>query len=317
MLATNFSMELLETFLVVAEAGNVSKAAQILHRSQPAISERLQRLTEFVGEPLYYPVGRGIRLTAAGEAYLAPAKRLRELQNELADMRKRRTQLQQGQLRIAATNTVANYFLPRYLVQFRQQYPQVELFLKGGISDWSQYSLLDWDLFFLEDRHPDIEIPKHYQLVPWLQDEILTIFPPEHPLATQQELDFADLLAYPIVWREPQSGIRRLVLQEFRARHLEPTIRIEVSSVEAMGTAVAAGLGIGFITQRALQHRPDWQLHGRRIPKSQGIHWTLYLVAPQPPYQSHILARFLESIGLPDRNFSSQETGAAMTSHGN
>jgi len=103
-------LELLETFLVVAETGSVSKAAQALYRSQPAISERLQRLTEMAGEPLYHSVGRGIRLTPAGEAYLTPARRLRVLKDELEDMFQRRRHLQEGILKIAATNTVANYF---------------------------------------------------------------------------------------------------------------------------------------------------------------------------------------------------------------
>ncbi|WP_312260818.1 LysR family transcriptional regulator [Candidatus Igneacidithiobacillus taiwanensis] len=86
------SLELLESFLALAESGSVSKAAQILHRSQPAISERLQRLTELAGEPLYYGMGRGVRLTAAGEAYLAPARRLRDPKREWSDMVQRRRQ---------------------------------------------------------------------------------------------------------------------------------------------------------------------------------------------------------------------------------
>lgn len=286
------SLELLETFLVVAECGSVSKAAHILHRSQPAISERLQRLTELVGEPLYYGVGRGVRLTAAGEAYLAPARRLRDLKREWSDMVQRRRQLQEGVLKIAATNTVANYFLPQYLVRFRQDYPEVELQLRGGITDWSQYSLLDWDLFFLEEGTPMKGLPPHYAASPWLEDEILAIFPRGHAFAQKPKLDLADLAREPLVWREAQSGIRQRILQEFRKIGIDPNIRIEVNGVEAMGTAVAAGLGIGFITSTALRYRPDWAIESRRV--GDPIHWTLYLVAPQTPYRSHTIARFLE-----------------------
>ncbi|MEL5848115.1 MAG: LysR family transcriptional regulator substrate-binding protein [Candidatus Igneacidithiobacillus chanchocoensis] len=77
---------------------------------------------------------------------------------------------------------------------------------------------------------------------------------------------------------------------------IEPTIRIEVNGVEALGTAVAAGLGIGFITSTALRHRPDWALESRRL--GDPINWTLYLylVAPKAPYRSQTIARFLQYV---------------------
>ena len=294
---TKIPFDLLETFLTVAEQGSVSQAAKLLHRSQPAISERLQRLTELAGEPLYIPVGRGVRVTPAGEAYLGPSKKLRALREELDDMQQRRQGLQEGILRIAATNTVANYFLPQYLVRFREEHPAVELIVRGGVSDWSGYSLMDWDLFFLEEGTPVDSLPPQYQSTPWIEDEILAIFPANHPLAKKSFLTLADLVDEPLIWREAQSGVRQRVLQEFRKQGLEPAIRIEVMGVEAMGTAVAAGLGIGFITHAALRHRLDWQVLSRRI--GERIHWSLYLVAPTAPYRSHTLARFLRYLQVP------------------
>ena len=142
--------ELLLTFLTVARSGGISAAARVLHRSQPAVTERLQKLTQQVGEPLTMRSGRGIRLTPAGEALLSTAQRMRDVVDEFDDIVLRRQRLQNGVLRIAATNTVANYFLPQHLVAFRRQFPEVELQLRGGIIDWSDISLSDWDLFFLE-----------------------------------------------------------------------------------------------------------------------------------------------------------------------
>mgnify|MGYP000901826212 CR=1 FL=1 len=295
------TLELLETFWAVAETGSVSAAAKLLHRSQPAISERLQRLNEILGEALYLPNGRGVRLTAAGKAYLASAQRLMELKVEVAEIAYRRSHLQEGALRIAATNTIANYFLPQHLVAFRRDHPEVEIIMKGGMSDWSQNALLAWDLLFIEEGSEEVPLPRTYQLRPWLQDEILTIFPSDHPLAGRPELTLEDLLAFPIVWRELQSGVRARVLQEFARLGLQVPIRLEVNGVEAMGNAVAAGLGVGFITRTALRHRPDWQVVSRRLPMPQGIHWTLYLAVPEPAYQSRTLAAFLWQIGVGQR----------------
>ena len=286
--------ELLLTFLTVARSGWVSAAARALHRSQPTVTERLQKLTQHVGEPLTMRSGRGIRLTPAGEALLATAQRLRDVVDEFDDIVLRRQRLQNGVLRIAATNTVANYFLPQRLVAFQRQFPDVELQLRGGVIDWSDISLSDWDLFFLEGE-PDLEeLPSYYMVTPWLHDEIMTIFPEGHPLLAQDDLSLESLMSYPIIWRERASGIRRSVEQVFRDAHLMPKQSIEVTGVEAVGAAVDAGLGIGFVTAAALRRRKDWRVNARRLPAPHGIQWTLYMARPQPIYQSHTIQAFLQ-----------------------
>ncbi|WP_436394950.1 LysR family transcriptional regulator [Acidithiobacillus ferriphilus] len=286
--------ELLLTFLMVARSGGVSAAARALHRSQPTVTERLQKLTQHVGEPLTMRSGRGIRLTPAGEALLATAQRLRDVVDEFDDIVLRRQRLQNGVLRIAATNTVANYFLPQCLVAFQRQFPDVELQLRGGIIDWSDISLSDWDLFFLEGEADLEELPSYYMVTPWLHDEIMTIFPEGHPLLAQDDLSLESLMSYPIIWRERASGIRRSVEQVFRDAHLMPKQSIEVTGVEAVGAAVDAGLGIGFVTAAALRRRKDWRVNARRLPAPHGIQWTLYMARPQPIYQSHTIQAFLQ-----------------------
>ncbi|WP_409408874.1 LysR family transcriptional regulator [Acidithiobacillus ferriphilus] len=286
--------ELLLTFLTVARSGGVSAAARALHRSQPTVTERLQKLTQHVGEPLTMRSGRGIRLTPAGEALLATAQRLRDVVDEFDDIVLRRQRLQNGVLRIAATNTVANYFLPQCLVAFQRQFPDVELQLRGGIIDWSDISLFDWDLFFLEGEADLEELPSYYMVTPWLHDEIMTIFPEGHPLLAQDDLSLESLMSYPIIWRERASGIRRSVEQVFRDAHLMPKQSIEVTGVEAVGAAVDAGLGIGFVTAAALRRRKDWRVNARRLPAPHGIQWTLYMARPQPIYQSHTIQAFLQ-----------------------
>ncbi|MBE7567084.1 MULTISPECIES: LysR family transcriptional regulator [Acidithiobacillus] len=296
--------ELLLTFLTVAKSGGISAAARVLHRSQPAVTERLQKLSQMVGEPLTMRHGRGIQLTPAGEALLTTAQRMREVIDEFEDIILRRQRLQSGVLRIAATNTVANYFLPERLVAFQQQFPDVEIQLRGGVIDWESIALSDWDLFFLEGGLDLEGLPSYYAVTPWLDDEIMTIFPEGHALLQRDVLNLEDLMAYPLIWREPGSGIRRSVEKVFRDAGLNPRQSIEVTGVEAVGAAVDAGLGIGFVTAAALICRKDWRVQARRLPAPHGIQWTLYMARPQPAYQSHTIRAFLEfletaTVGLP------------------
>ncbi len=290
--------ELLLTFLTVAQSGGISAAARILHRSQPTITERLQRLSDMVGEPIYIRSGRGIVLTPAGESLISTARRMRDVTNEFEDVVLRRQRLQSGILRIAATNTVASYFLPQRLASFQKIYPDIDIHLRGGVTDWKDISIPDWDLFFLEGG-VDIEaLPSYYLITPWMQDEIVTIFPVGHPLLQKKIIRLEDLMSYPLIWRERTSGIRRSVEQIFSSERLAPKQSIEVTGVEAVGTAVEAGLGIGFVTAAALKHRKEWRVLARRIPYPDGIKWTLYLARPQSIYQSIAMHKFLSHMDV-------------------
>jgi DNA-binding transcriptional LysR family regulator len=104
--------EQLLTLLTVAETGSVSGAALHLHRGQPAISERLHKLTQEIGEPLYIREGGGIQLTPVGLALLPDIKRLRATLQGIENLVMRQKSLQPGELRIASTSLIANHWLP-------------------------------------------------------------------------------------------------------------------------------------------------------------------------------------------------------------
>jgi len=106
----------------------------------------------YLSRSSYWRKGQGIALTAAGLALLEPARRVREALNETAEAIVRRRRLQEGTLRLAATPTLAHYFLPSLLAAFQAQHQGVRVHLKGGISDWRQVAVGDWDLFFLRGR---------------------------------------------------------------------------------------------------------------------------------------------------------------------
>lgn len=284
--------EQLLTFLALAEEGSVSGAARLLHRGQPAVSERLQKLTAAIGEPLYIRHGRGIRLTPTGESLLPALRTLQEAVREVNGAVVRRQRLQEGVLRVAATNTLANYFLPKRLVLFSEQRPGVRIHLKGGITDWTQIRIGDWDLFFLEGQKDIPGLPSYYRVTPWVEDEIVCIAPEGHFLAGHP-IDWPALLTVPIIWREPGSGVRRAVEERFAARGLHPQFIMEVTGVEAVGQAVSAGLGVGFVTKVALAQQLRWPVTVLDLPNPTPLLWALYLAAPEAAYRSRAVVEFL------------------------
>ena len=286
--------EELLTFLAVAEANGVGAGARVLKRSQPAVSERLRTLQAAVGEPLYQRAGRGIRLTAAGESLLPCARRLRESLDAVENWSARRHALQEGSLRIAASNTVANYFLMEHLARFRGRYPGVQLQLKTGpLTD--NLPLSAWDLLFTEEQIGGGSLPQHMEQTAWREDELVAILPRDHPWVREgrQWVRWEEVLAEPIVWREVHSGIRRRVEAAIACAGLRARYSVEVTGVEALRDAVAAGLGIGFASVEALD-KVRWPLASLRLEPPRGLFWTLYLIRPRADWRSRAVRAFLE-----------------------
>ncbi len=286
--------EELLTFLAVAEANGVGAGAQVLKRSQPAVSERLRTLQAAVGEPLYQRAGRGIRLTAAGESLLPCARRLRESLDAVENWSARRHALQEGSLRIAASNTVANYFLMEHLARFRGRYPGVQLQIKTGpLTD--NLPLSAWDLLFTEEQIGGGSLPQHMEQTAWREDELVAILPRDHPWVREgrQWVRWEEVLAESIVWREVHSGIRRRVEAAIACAGLRARYSVEVTGVEALRDAVAAGLGIGFASVEALD-KVRWPLASLRLEPPRGLFWTLYLIRPRADFRSRAVCAFLE-----------------------
>ena len=288
--------EQLLTLLAVAETGSVSEAALRLGRGQPAISERLHKLTREIGEPLYVREGGGIQLTPVGQALIPDIRQLRAKLQDIENLLMRQKSLQAGELRIASTSLIANYLLPQYLQSFQNQNPGINLYIKSGVTYWGDINLSELDVFFFEGEMDIPHLPDSYEIQSWLTGEIVAVMPKTHPLASLSALSLEDVQPYPVVWREPSSGVRRRLEKAFRKSDILPAHFIEVADVESVGAMVKAGLGIGFMTRTVFEQRPDWGLISQPITSSQLI-WQSYMAIPNPARRSRALSVFLDLMG--------------------
>ncbi|MHB1280912.1 MAG: LysR family transcriptional regulator [Acidithiobacillus sp.] len=288
--------EQLLTLLAVAETGSVSEAALRLGRGQPAISERLHKLTREIGEPLYVREGGGIQLTPAGQVLIPDIRQLRAKLQDIENLLMRQKSLQSGELRIASTSLIANYLLPQYLQSFQSRNPGINLYIKSGVTYWRDINLSELDVFFFEGEMDIPHLPDSYEIQPWLIGEIVAVMPKTHPLASSSVLSLEDIQPFPVVWREPSSGVRRKLEKAFRQKNIVPAHFIEVADVESVGAMVKAGLGIGFMTHTVFEQRPDWDLLYKSIPSSQLI-WKSFMAIPNPARRSRALSVFLDLMG--------------------
>jgi DNA-binding transcriptional LysR family regulator len=252
--------EQLMTFAVVAKHGSLSAAAQERHRSQPAVSAQLKRLSEEVGEPLYRRHRHGVELTGTGEMLLPYAEALvRALEGARSWSRGMRTGLR-GSLRVAASMTAAVYLLPRVLADFHRLHPGLELRLltRNSLDALALLHRAEADLALVEGPVP--ATPADLEARTLFQDEIVLVVRPEHPLAGGTEVAAADLPGLATVQREEGSGTREVVELALAEMSLPaPGVRValEATGIEAVKEAVLNGFGAGFISRLAVQREVE------------------------------------------------------------
>src|SRR5690606_2329751 len=170
------------TFAAVAELESISRAADALHLSQPAVSGQLRLLQEDFGEPLYRREGRGIRLTATGEQLAGMARQLSQSYERAHRLRDAIAGLKAGSLAIGASTTPASYMLPYVVADFHRHYPSIEISLRNGNTAEILDDMRGFDFAVIEGDVPDA-LQADVAVHGWGDDEVVAIVRPEHPLS--------------------------------------------------------------------------------------------------------------------------------------
>ena len=243
------NFNLLRSFVTVADEGSISGAARAGFASQPALSKAVRELEKQVGLPLFERNARGVILTEAGTLLHEHARALFALEAQTETALAAMRDVEGGTLRIGATTTLANYVLPPLLGEFRQQFPRVTLTLERANSRSIEAKLADYalDVAFIEG------LPQHENLSAhaWREDELVLVCAPNHALAARELVYAGDLKNESWIVREEGSGTRQWIERALAPWRLPPANAWEIGSAEAIKSAVAAGLGIAFVSRAA------------------------------------------------------------------
>lgn len=243
----------LSVFEAVARLGNFTKAGEELYMAQPTVSVQMKKLTETIGTPLIEQIGKRIYLTEAGTTLYATCQELfstlRTLEGNLANL----NSLDTGRLRIAVSTT-AKYFAPRILGEFVKRHPGVDVTLQIHNRQTLLERMADNldDLYIFANPPTANEMDVVTQRI--LPNPMVVFAAPDHPLAGRKKISFEEFAKEPLLLREPGSGTRMTTLDEFRAHGIEPNIRMELSTNEAIREAILAGLGVSIMSRYTLGH---------------------------------------------------------------
>jgi LysR family transcriptional regulator, low CO2-responsive transcriptional regulator len=242
------SFRQLEALVLVARHESVSRAAEEMHVTQPAISSQLRALEELAGTALTRKVGRNIQLTAAGEVMRNFAERILQLWDQAGDELGELQGVSSGTLRIGAVFT-AEHLLPSMLVKFTLERPNVRMNLRAG----NRSDIIG----LLSRKEVDLAImgtpPREFRInaARFAHHPMAFVASPKHPLMKKKRVTLDDIVKSNLLVRERGSGTRTTVERLFKEHGHTLHFSSEVSSNEAIKSMVAAGLGVGFVSVHA------------------------------------------------------------------
>lgn len=257
----------LEVFASVAHRLSFSDAGRVLHLSQPAVSQQIARLEAELGSKLFERSTRRVRLTAAGTALLA---RTDTLMREHAEARRAVAAAEgrvAGELRVAASLTIGGYVLPPAIAELSLRHPEVRTHVTIQNTEQVIASLLAGrvDVGFVEGEWIE-ELSLTFR--PIRPDELVLVAPPRHRFASFDRVPIGELANESFVLRETGSGTRHVAEAYLRKAGLDTaSLRVvaELSGIDAIKAAVAAGLGVSIISLSALPPETAMSLIVRRI----------------------------------------------------
>lgn len=245
----HITLHQLRIFRALARHLNMTRAAEELHITPPALSLQIKQLSQAVGTPLYEQIGKRLFLTKAGQLVEAASQDISERLERLATETAELQGLARGSLKLSIVTT-AKYFLPRLLGAFCKRHPGIEVALEVANRD-QVLERLDQNL---DDIYIMGQAPENLNVVavPFMENPLLILAPADHPLAAERDIDPARLASEPFILREPGSGTRQTAERFFEKHGVRLIVRMTLGVSEAVKQAVAGGLGIAVLSKHTI-----------------------------------------------------------------
>ncbi|MDO8774136.1 MAG: LysR family transcriptional regulator [Burkholderiaceae bacterium] len=247
----HYTLKQILTFIEVARERSVSRAAERLFVTQPAVSMQIKQLEDAFGLALIEPAGRNIRLTHAGEEFLTHAigaiGQFKDLEASMAE----HVGNKKGRIDLAVVST-AKYFVPMLLVRFGKLLPDIEIKLRIDNREniLGMLSRNEVDLVMMGRAPSTLDC----EATPFATNPQGFVCAPDHPLSRRKRASFEMLKEHSFVVREQGSGTRAAMERLFAQHEIPLKVAMEMPSNETIKQAVMAGMGMSFLSLRTVRH---------------------------------------------------------------
>lgn len=283
----------LKVFLTIASERSFSRAAEKLHRTQPAVSLAVQRLEQELGEKLIDRSGKELLLTDAGAIVLEFCRRFEnlelDLENALAELRDNYA----GRLTIGANESTSLYLL-RHITRYRRLYPKVKVQVRRALSSKIPAQLIDGGLEMGvisydpgDDRLTSMVI---------YTDHLAFVVSPEHRFARRESVSISELGMETFVAHNVVSPYREVVLREFQRHRVPLNMDLEMPTVETIRKMVQRNEGVAFLPRMCVETELEQQRLFEVRVQELNVERKIRLVFPVKRGLSHAAKAFLEVV---------------------
>jgi DNA-binding transcriptional LysR family regulator len=244
---TTPELRLLRSFVAIAEAGSLTRAAGRLHLAQQSLSEQVRTLERQLGATLLERSPRGVTLTPVGAVLLREARSLLAHAERASAAVRAATAGEQGELRVGFLNSVANHLMPPVVREFRARHPHVELAAHELPIARLVAGLREGDLDAGLTRPPLVD---DLETETVMEEPVAAVLPADHPLAGRGELELAELAdeSWVLTTRSSWPPWHRRYDEDFAAAGFAPRVVQRGTSPQNLLALVAAGIGVTRLT---------------------------------------------------------------------
>lgn len=252
-----FTLQQLRILKAVATEKNFTKAAEILHLSQPSLSKQIKTLEKNLDTLLINREGNKIFLTENGKILLHYSERILALCEEscraLVDLKNG----ERGNLTVGASQTIGTYLMPRVLVLFAQNYPQIDLQVQVNSTQIIAKSIINREIdIAVVSGEIYGDLKKNLTIEDFVYDELNLIVSKSHPFAKKKKIKKEDLYCLDFITLNSNSTIKKsidntLIQNKIETKQLNTNLQL--NSIEGIKTAVSLGLGAAFVSSFAIK----------------------------------------------------------------
>lgn len=246
----------LRYFCAIAETSSFSRAAQQAHVSQPSLSQQIRKLEDELGTRLFDRLGRTVRLTEPGRAFLPRARAvLAELEAARSDLVESEASVR-GVVCVGVIPTIAPYLLPPYLATFSGKYPQARVSVVEEITPLLVDRLRSGSMDVAVLALPLPARSHELESFTLRTEKLYAVVPKRHALSRRGALTLLDLRNDPFLLLRDGHCFRETAVEACKRARLNPQIIFESGHFSTILSMVSAGLGVSIVPEMALEKRP-------------------------------------------------------------
>ena len=286
----------LKVFQSVARNLSFTKASNEMFISQPAVTRHIKELEAEFEVKLFNRTGNKIALTEAGKILLSYSDQISALHNDLKFTLSQLNGKMEGTLRLGASTTIAQYIIPALLARFHERFPEVDLTLINGNTDYIEHQLLtnEIDVGIVEGKPANSDL----RYSSFLKDELL-IFTSARNTVIPSVIQVDEFLKLPLVLRERGSGTLEIIQNKLQEKDIElakMNVIMYLGSTEAIKSYIKTGEGAGIVSRFAIQHELESELF--RVVEMPLLKFErqLYFISPKGPEPAGIAKTFVNFI---------------------